>query len=268
MSFCNERARGQSPACEARKIRCRRVRTWRWTLRQLTLFQSVGRLGPFAEPLTRIQLAPGLALSTTLFGGVTRSMSAPFEVGYRPIQPVMTSRCLSAAGLRFLDHPVPTGDFRRSCVRPPDLGQTPLGFPRSAPARADWGGCLLYSGGMVSLLATCGHRQPSKHVYDLSCFCPSIAVLVSPRVRQLQFTEPQRRFTSVHPSSLSLAWVVLMTNPALGLCLSRQTLPLLAVSGETGNRLWTQAWMRPFLRIARLVRPRVAPTLSGLTSLK
>jgi hypothetical protein len=178
----------------------------------------------------------------------------------------MPSRCLSAAGLRFLDHPLPTGDFRRSCVRPTDLGQTPSGFPRSAPLRADWGGCLLYSGGMVSLPATCGNRPPSKHGYDLSCFCPTIAVWVSHRVRQLQITEPQRRFTSVHPSSLSLAWVVLMTNTALGLCLSRQTPPLLAGPGETGNRLWTHAWMRPFLRITRLVRPRVAPTLSEVTS--
>src|SRR5262249_11715425 len=63
-----------------------------------------------------------------------------------------------------------------------------------------------------------------------------------------------------------LAWVGLMTNTALGLCLSRQTLPLLAGPGETGNRPWTQAWMRPFLRITRLVRPRVAPPLSEVTS--
>ena len=113
------------------------------------------------------------------------STSAPFQVGQCPIQPVMTSRCLSAAGFRFLEHPIPTEDFRRSCVWPTDLGQTPLGFPRSAPSSCDWGGCLLYSGGMVSLLATCGHRQPSKHVHDLSCFCPTIAVLISHRVRQL-----------------------------------------------------------------------------------
>src|SRR5262249_14999122 len=78
-------------------------------------------------------------------------MSAPFRVGYGPIRPVMTSRCLSAAGLRFLDHPVPTEDFRRSCVRPTDCRQTPGGFPRSAPSRGDWGGCLLYSGVVVSL---------------------------------------------------------------------------------------------------------------------
>jgi hypothetical protein len=47
---------------------------------------------------------------------------------------------------------MPTEDFRRSCVRPTDYRQTPLGFPRSAPSSRAWGGCLLYSGVVVSLL--------------------------------------------------------------------------------------------------------------------
>ena len=85
------------------------------------------------------------------FRSFTRPASAPFQVGYCPIQPVMASRCLSAAGLRFLDRPIPTEDFRRSCVWPTDLDQTSLGFPRSAPSSCDWGGCLLYSGVVVSL---------------------------------------------------------------------------------------------------------------------
>src|SRR5215210_2798917 len=62
----------------------------------------------------------------------------------------MDSRCLSAAGFRFLDHPVPTGDFRHPCVRPTDCRQTPLGLPRSTPSSCDWGGCLLYSRVVVS----------------------------------------------------------------------------------------------------------------------
>jgi len=138
-------------------------------------------------------------------------MSAPFQVGQYPIQPVMASRCLSAAGVRFLDHPVPTGGFCRSCVRPTDHRQTPLGFPRSAPSSCDWGGCLLYSGVVVSLPR--GVWEPlatADHLAWLVCW-PTIAVWLSHRVRQLQFTEPHRRFTSVHPSSLSLAWVTLMT---------------------------------------------------------
>src|SRR5437867_11253544 len=32
-----------------------------------------------------------------------------------PIQPVMDSRCLSAAGLRFLEHPLPTEEFCFPC---------------------------------------------------------------------------------------------------------------------------------------------------------
>jgi len=79
------------------------------------------------------------------------STSAPFQVRQCPIQPVMTSRCLSAAGLRFLEHPIPPEDFRHPCVWPTDRGQTPLGFPRSAPSSRNWGGCLLYSGVVVSL---------------------------------------------------------------------------------------------------------------------
>ena len=176
----------------------------------------------------------------------------------------MPSRCLSAAGFRFLDRPVPTGDFRRSYVRPTDLSQTPWGLPRSAPSSCDWGGCLLYSGGVVSVQVTCGNHLPLKQVLPASApLLPSWSIIVS---GNFQITEPQRRFTSVHPSSLSLAWGELMTNPPLGLCLSRQTPPLLAAPGETGNRLWTHAWMRPFLRITRLVRPRVAPTPSEVTS--
>ena len=57
-----------------------------------------------------------------------------------------------------------------------------------------------------------------------------------------------------------------MTNAALGLCLSRQTLPLLAMPGESRNRRWTHAWTWPFFHITRLVRPRVAPTPFQVTS--
>src|SRR5262245_65635333 len=72
----------------------------------------------------------------------------------------MTSRCLSAAGLRFLDHLLPPGDFRPSYEEPTDRGQTPWGFPRSALSSCNWGGCLLYSGVVVSLPGTCGHSRP------------------------------------------------------------------------------------------------------------
>jgi hypothetical protein len=97
----------------------------------------------FSQPLGGFPLSISEAACSTL---------TPFQVGQCPIQPVMYSRCLSAADFGFLEHPVPTEDFRRSCVRPTDRSQTSLGFPRSAPSRGDWGGCLLYSGVVVSLL--------------------------------------------------------------------------------------------------------------------
>jgi hypothetical protein len=84
-------------------------------------------------------------------GRLTRSTSAPFRVGYNPIQPIMSSRCLSAAGLRFLDLPSPSGISGHPYGGRTDRGQIPGGLSRSAPSRGDWGGCLLYSGVVVSL---------------------------------------------------------------------------------------------------------------------
>ena len=75
----------------------------------------------------------------------------------------MTSRCLSAAGLRFLDLPLPTETSGHSYGGCTDQSQIPLGLPRSAPSSRDWGGCLLYSGVVVSRQGTCGHRLPLKH---------------------------------------------------------------------------------------------------------
>ena len=98
-------------------MRCLRARTCRLARRQSMRLHSVGRPGPFAEAGPRIQLSPDFAFFTALFGSVTWSTSAPFRDGpvKGPIQPVMSSRCLSAAGLRFLDHPLPTGASDLSC---------------------------------------------------------------------------------------------------------------------------------------------------------
>ena len=48
-------------------------------------------------------------------GQFTCSTSARFRVGYGPIQQVMDSPCLSAAGLGFLKHPAPTEDVAIPC---------------------------------------------------------------------------------------------------------------------------------------------------------
>src|SRR5215210_4201131 len=77
----------------------------------------------------------------------------PFRLGSDPIRPVMPSRCLSAAGFRFLV---------RSCacwgVRPPlplayqRCRWPPSGLSRSACVSCDRGGCRLYSEAEVSVV--------------------------------------------------------------------------------------------------------------------
>jgi hypothetical protein len=126
------------------------------------------------------------------------STSAPFQVGYDPIQPVMPSRCLSAAGLRFLEHPLPTEDFRRAYVRPTDCHQTSLGFPRSALSSCAWGGCLLYSGVVVSLLR--GVWEPLATAADhlglpADPTLPSCSVIVSGNLNSRSLTEDSLAFT-------------------------------------------------------------------------
>src|SRR5205823_573303 len=88
---------------------------------------------------------------------LTWPTSASFRIGYHPIGPVMNSRCLSAARLRFLGHPVlledlpplplaycPVGYLSLLSIRPPS------GLSRSASSRCDWGGRPFYSGVLVS----------------------------------------------------------------------------------------------------------------------
>lgn len=56
----------------------------------------------------------------------------PFGSGIGPIQPVMDSRRLSAAGLRFLRHPLPAGGLGHSYEWLTVLARTPSGLPRFA----------------------------------------------------------------------------------------------------------------------------------------
>src|SRR5262249_26116158 len=73
-------------------------------------------------------------------GWLTRSPSAAFRRGPRgPIHRVMDSPCLSAGGLRFWDHPVPTEGVSLPCRRLTGAGPTSIGLPRFGPAEARWG---------------------------------------------------------------------------------------------------------------------------------
>jgi len=136
-------------ACDFYRTRLLGLTLWSRSLPPKYALHTLTVYGYWRNPTSTFsQPLGGFTLSTR---EAACSTSAPCQVGQCPIQPVMTSRCLSAAGFGFLEHPVPTEDFRRSCVRPTDRRQTPLGFSRSAPSSGDWGGCLLYSGVVVSL---------------------------------------------------------------------------------------------------------------------
>lgn len=65
-------------------------------------------------------------------------------------------------GVRFLDSPVPTGEFTFLAVGLPAALRvgTPMGFPCSAWLRFDRGGCFLYAGMVVSARLAQPH-QPS-----------------------------------------------------------------------------------------------------------
>ena len=58
----------------------------------------------------------------------------------------MISRCLSAAGIRFSQHPLPTGELAVPYGSVTGRGQTPLGLSCSACVRCERLRCLLYAG--------------------------------------------------------------------------------------------------------------------------
>ena len=115
MSFCRDLR--WSPRWEARKIRCRRLRTRRSARRQSTVFQSVCAVAPLTVVCPK--LSPRSAILTSPFGRSTGSASAVFRRGSLrsrgPVQPVRGARpgfrCLSAAGFRFSDPPPPAGEL-------------------------------------------------------------------------------------------------------------------------------------------------------------
>jgi hypothetical protein len=136
--------------------------------------------------------------------------SAPLQVGYCPIQPVMYSRCLSAAGLRFLSYPVPLGAWPRLrlayCIR-----RRRRGFHVPHPQAATDVGVLFIA---VDLLV---FQNWDRETQFLSCPTTSSAALVhmchrsefkTPHpftFRWVGVTRPQQGFTCVRPVGLSLA---------------------------------------------------------------
>jgi hypothetical protein len=98
-------------ACDFHRTRLLGFTTWSWALPpQSTTVAAYGyRENPtstFSQPLGGFSIA---------VGAISCPTSAPFRVGYYPSQPVMASRCLSAAGLRVLRPPFPTEEFGCPC---------------------------------------------------------------------------------------------------------------------------------------------------------
>lgn len=92
----------------------------------------------------------------------------------KPIQPVMDSRRLSAAGIRFLRLPLPTGDFGLPCGWLTDFSD-PSGITTFHNSRRNnWFRCLLYCVGLVS---TSSVRQNWFHfLLGESKSCPNTLV--------------------------------------------------------------------------------------------
>ena len=107
-----------------------------------------------------------------------------------------------------------------------DRVQTPSGFPRSASSEIRMGWVPSLRRAAVST-----HRF-NPFPYAAFAISPSWSAIVS---GDLQFRR-LRRFTCVHPSILSLAWVPRMARFPLGFTTLLHTLPLPATHGVIGNR--------------------------------
>jgi len=176
--------------------------------------------------------------SQRIAGGLPGPRQPPFGVGIRPIHRVMSSPCLSAGGLRFLDHPVPLGSRAFLAVgllmgcggeRTPVPSSDPKrGFhvPRQRGATGE--GALSTPGLSVSAWT------PSRSSVRGSATTRSPIIAVAAIGNgNLIITGPRRGFTCVRPSSLSLARLAWMAQVRLGHD------PTLRLPAGVGNHLDT-----------------------------
>lgn len=129
----------------------------------------------------------------------------------------MDSPCLSAAGLRFLDHPLPTEELGVPCgsltgraadsaaLLPDLIGVTTF---RTDEMRPGWVPSLHRGRGVRGGHVYLGHSLT--RIVDPSLSCPVLSPSWSAILRRLAVTMVQRRFTFVHPSGLPLACDSLM----------------------------------------------------------
>ena len=258
INFCRLRTRLRSPACDAVKIRCRSRRTSSSTGRQSIgvpveglVLRSVHPTAVAQRPRSRHRrpTCPSVpASSSSSLHRLTWPTSAPFRVrargpypaGYprrpaeEPAIAVPVSRCLSAAGIRFLGHPAPAGEFGLPHGRPtetPACARTPTGFPRSTRSeiRPGWVPSVprgrRCSPGRIRVLrpAPAASQRP---VPTPRCHIPSAG---------LTMTRHQRGFTHVHPSGLPLACSPRMEREPLGFHPGLRTPPLPATHARAGT---------------------------------
>ena len=151
------------------------------------------------------------------------------------------------------------GPSSRSAYRPPPGSRTRTGFPRSAPARYDRGGCPLYPRD--------GGARPGRMP------CPAVACrfpAASPCTPLLHPTggathhEASTRVHAIHPSGLPLACNPRMGREVLGLSPVLRTPLLPAAHDRAGPGVSTRPELRdrhhrpPIREFTRKVRPRVA----------
>src|SRR5262249_52268536 len=90
-------------------------------------------------------------------------------------------------------------------------------------------------------VAVCIELFPSC-LHSVACMVLPQGARLDQPFRALPLTKPQRAFTGVHPSSLSLAWLGGVVPPRLGRSAQLRTPPLPATHVGSGNRSWTLTW--------------------------
>jgi hypothetical protein len=154
----------------------------------------------------------------------------------------MDSPCLSAAGLRFLDHPLPTEELGVPCssltgraaysaaLLPDLIGVTTF---RTDEMRPGWAPSLHRGRGVRGGHVYLGHSLT--RIVDLSLSCPVFSPSWSTILRRFAVTMVHRRFTFVHPSGLPLACDSLMAGRSWASVPPLHTPLLPATHGRVGT---------------------------------
>ena len=227
MSFCNERAFPCSPACVARKMRCLRLRTIRWALRQSMASQSVRLSGPFASPGDSHPTCPSICslrralrvAHPTHVSRLSASGHEPYPPGYGFPSPF--GRWPSLLGSSF-----PAEELCPPCVGPTGGAGPHRGFHVPHRRECDRGGCPLYRGSQVSFGPRVSGGDPAEPP------SPSAPAPSSPRqpLRRPMYHAASSRVHSRSPVRSPLG----LTPPSAGSSLGRYH-PIQTTSLPTGS---------------------------------